>query len=230
MNNEVKQATPMRYERKFLVTKFSHLEIEQLIKYNAACFKPEYHERNVNNIYFDTLSFESYYGNVNGETERTKARIRWYGNLFGEIVGSNLEFKIKKGLLGKKESFLLNPFSLDKHFSKREIIRALSSEKLPSTIKNDILSMQPTLLNTYSRKYFTSADRKFRLTVDKQLQFYGISYNKNTFLNKSTSDVVVIELKYDSSLEEEAKEIANRFPFEMTKNSKYLQGIERVLF
>lgn len=223
------QSEVLRHERKFLITDYSAAEVEQIIKFNPACFTEIHHQRSVNNIYFDSLAFDSYYRNIEGDTNRTKARIRWYGELFGEIKNAVLEFKIKKGLLGKKESYSLNSFQLDENFSKQQI--AESIKELPRNIQDWMLSMQPTLLNTYTRKYFLSADKKFRLTIDKNQKFFGISYNTNTFLNKVNNyQAVVLELKYDVSLDEEANKISNSFPFAMTKNSKYLQGIERVLF
>ncbi|CAN5326416.1 hypothetical protein BH10BAC1_BH10BAC1_17550 [soil metagenome] len=39
----------------------------------------------------------------------------------------------------------------------------------------------------------------------------------------------VLELKYDSVHEQQAKAIGADFPFMMTKNSKYLQGLESVM-
>jgi hypothetical protein len=223
------QSEQLRHERKFLITDYSAKEVEQILKYHPACFKEIYQPRQINNIYLDTLGFVSFYENIEGETERIKARIRWYGNLFGTINNATLEFKIKKGLLGKKAFYSLSEFILDESFSKDQIYSALSN--VPGKIKNTILSMQPSLLNSYVRKYFISADKQFRLTIDKELSYYKISYNKNTFLNKVFDhQSVVLEMKYDSQFEEEAKEIGNEFPFSMTKNSKYLQGINRVLF
>lgn len=225
------QSEELRHERKFLITDYSASEVEQIIKYHPACFREVHHQRTVNNIYFDSLAYDSYYRNVEGDTNRTKARIRWYGKLFGEIENAVLEFKIKKALLGRKEYYSLNPFCLDEDFSKQQIIRALNSDKIPWNIHDLILSLHPSLLNSYSRKYFLSADKQFRLTIDKDQVFYGISYNNNTFLNKvKNTRAVVLELKYDVSLEQEANEISSKFPFKMTKNSKYLQGLERVLF
>lgn len=225
------QSEELRHERKFLITDYSAAEVEQIIKYNPACFTEIFHQRTVNNIYFDTLAFDSYYSNIEGDTNRTKARIRWYGNLFGKIENAVLEFKIKKGLLGKKEYYSLNPFQLDKKFSKQELLLALNSDKIPRDIRNQMLSMYPALLNSYRRKYFLSADKQFRLTIDSNQTFYSISYNSTTFLNKvNNHHAVVLELKYSVNLEESANEISNGFPFAMTKNSKYLQGIERVLF
>lgn len=225
------QSEELRHERKFLVADYSASEVEQLLKFHPACFTQIYQQRTVNNIYFDTLGFNSYFGNQEGDTNRTKARIRWYGRLFGQVDHAVLEFKIKKGLLGRKDFYELSSFCLDENFSKEQLIQALNSEHVPHERKHSLLSMQPSLLNSYSRKYFISADKQFRITIDKDLLFYKISYNKNTFLNKVKNvGTVVVELKYDSKLEFEAKEIGDKLPFKMTKNSKYLQGIEQVLF
>ena len=224
-------AQELRYERKFLVNDYSASEIEQMLKYHPAGFKELFYQRRINNIYFDTLGFESYYGNVEGDTERSKTRIRWYGDTFGAINKSTLEFKIKSGLLGKKNTFALSPFTVNINFSKQEIVQVLSTGNVPTQIKNNLLSMQPSLLNSYIRKYFISDDKKFRLTIDQELSYYRIAYFGNTFLNKSVDHrSVVVELKYDAQYETTAKEIGNHLPFAMTKNSKYLQGIERVLF
>ena len=227
LNND--QSKELRHERKFLITDYSVVEVEQIIKFNPACFSEIHQQRAVNNIYFDSLDYDSYYRNVEGDTHRTKARIRWYGRLFGQIENAVLEFKIKRGLLGTKEYYLLNSFQLDENFSKQEIIVAINS--LPRNIQDFMLSMKPALLNTYNRKYFLSADKQFRLTIDKNLTFYNISYNNNTFLNKVNNyQSVVLELKYNLDLDTKADEITKAFPFYMTKNSKYLQGVERVLF
>lgn len=223
------QSEELRHERKFLITDYSAAEVEQIIKFNPACFTEIHQQRTVNNIYFDSLAYDSYYRNVEGDTNRTKARIRWYGALFGQINNAVLEFKIKKGLLGRKEYYPLTAFQLDEKFSKEQIESAIANT--PTDIQHWMLSMQPALLNSYTRKYFLSADKKFRLTIDREQVYYRISYNNNTFLNKvNNPQAVVLELKYEMNLDEEANKISNSFPFAMTKNSKYLQGIERVLF
>jgi SPX domain protein involved in polyphosphate accumulation len=225
------QSEELRHERKFLITDYSALEVEQLIKFNPACFTEIYHQRIVNNIYFDTLGFNNYFDNVEGQTERIKPRIRWYGNLFGETNNPILELKIKKGLLGKKEFYSLASFVIDNHFSRQQLLKAFKGNMLPNPVYDLMKSVYPTLLNSYTRNYFISADKNYRITIDKDLTFYGISYNNSTFLNKiKNNNAVVLELKYDSKLENEAKEIANNFPFAMTKSSKYVQGIESVLF
>ena len=41
---------------------------------------------------------------------------------------------------------------------------------------------------------------------------------------------VVVELKYEVEQEPQANYVAGFFPFRVTRNSKYVQGIERVYF
>ncbi|MGQ0827756.1 MAG: VTC domain-containing protein [Bacteroidota bacterium] len=223
------QSEPLRYERKYLITDFSYSDVEQIIKYHPACFHEVFHERSVNNIYFDTLGMHHYYSNVEGETKRMKVRIRWYGSLFGDIQKPVLEYKIKNGLLGKKESYPLNPFQLNTSFSKNQLERAINTNQLSQKIKNEMSSLKPSLLNCYMRKYFLSADKNFRVTIDHHLTYYRLGYIGNTFSNKSIDHkATVLELKYDSSLETEAKTVSNMFPFTLSKSSKYLQGLNRV--
>ncbi len=220
---------PLRYERKFLITGYSHRDVEQMVKFHPACFSELFHERVVNNIYFDTAGLTHYFDNVEGSPERLKVRIRWYGDTFGPIQKPVLEYKIKKGLLGRKESFVLQPFKLTNDFTEMEIAMAVSDEAIPVSVKNEMRSLKPTLLNSYTRRYYLSADKNYRITVDHHLTYYRIGVHGNTFTNKSVDyNTTVLELKYDSSLEDESKLIANQFPFPLTKSSKYLQGLERV--
>jgi hypothetical protein len=224
------QSEELRYERKFLITDRSAVEVEQLLKFNPACFKEAYIERRVNNIYFDTLGFNNYYDNVEGNMYRIKPRIRWYGELF-KPVDPILEFKVKKGLMGRKDFYKLPDFSLNSDFSRVTVMAAVEKGELPVHIADIMKSVQPTVLNSYTRKYFISADKNFRITIDKELSFYAVSYNHPLFLNKvKKENVVVVELKYNSEFDNEAGVIASNLPFPLTKNSKYLQGIESVLF
>jgi SPX domain protein involved in polyphosphate accumulation len=217
----------LRYERKYLITEYSFQEVRQLLKFHPACFSEIFHERIVNNIYFDTLGFSHFYDNIDGSTERLKMRIRWYGNLFGEIPKPILEYKIKNGLMGKKDSYPLQSFSLNKNGDLLQFEAALSS--LPKQVKDEMRGVKPSLLNSYTRQYFLSADKKFRITVDRHLCFYHILNKRNT-LNSCVMDhsTTVMELKYDCDQEIKAKEVSAAFPFTMTKSSKYLQGLERM--
>jgi SPX domain protein involved in polyphosphate accumulation len=224
-----KTSESLRYERKYLICDFTHSEVEQIIKFHPTCFSEIFHERSVNNIYFDTPGMNNYFDNVEGEMNRVKVRIRWYGQLFGEINNAVLEYKIKEGLMGKKLSFPLSSFNVDRNFSKREIEKALNHNDISQVVKNEMLSLRPTLLNTYVRKYYLSADKRFRITIDHHMTYYNIRYSGNTLLARSVDyNGTVLEFKYDSSAEEDAGKVSSLFPFRLTKNSKYLQGLERI--
>jgi hypothetical protein len=223
--NEVK-GEPLRYERKFLISDRSLRDVLQFIQFHPACFTEIFRERRINNIYLDNPGFESYYENVEGNPFRKKARIRWYGDLFGTVRKPVLEYKIKKSLLGHKVSHVMEDFEIRPGFSWNDIQPAISS--LPLSTANEIRSIRPVLLNSYVRKYFLSADKVFRITVDQQLTWYSMGSFNNQFIRKVSSPDVVVELKYDSAEEEKAGILTAALPFTMTKNSKYQQGVEKL--
>ena len=79
------ESTKYRYERKFLISSMTKHDVENLIRHNPRMFSEVFHKRCINNIYFDSPRLNNYFENVFGVMQRTKIRIRWYGELFGEI-------------------------------------------------------------------------------------------------------------------------------------------------
>ena len=59
-----------RYERKFVINSASSNVIELELKLHPALFSEIYEERIINNIYLDTLDFENYLDNLNGNSGR----------------------------------------------------------------------------------------------------------------------------------------------------------------
>ncbi|WP_298755423.1 VTC domain-containing protein [uncultured Psychroserpens sp.] len=219
-----------RYERKFTVPdKFSLKTIEQYIKRNKALFREVFHLRQVNNIYFDTAGYNDYLDNVLGVSDRKKIRIRWYGDTFGEIKKPVLEIKIKKGLVGDKWSYKLKPFVLDNDFDSTKIQNIFKASELPLPILESVKMVTPTLLNSYSRRYFMSADNKFRVTLDYKLLYHKIDKRFNNFNFAPASDEnKIVELKYGLSDDDRAHKISTQFPFRLNKNSKYVNGVNTI--
>lgn len=218
-----------RYERKYLVQGVSLYEVQHACLMHPKGFKPLFYPRTINNIYFDTPGFQHFYDNVEGDKSRLKVRIRWYGDMFGTINKPTLEFKIKDGLLGLKDSYKLNPFILDSKFSKESVLNSFVGTEVPKHIQDEVAALQPALLNQYQRYYYMSFDKKFRLTVDSKLNYHRITYNKPTFMETSFDrDTIILEMKYAFNLDQEARNISSQFPFLLTKSSKYVQGIERL--
>lgn len=219
-----------RYERKFLVSELDRHEIEAIVKQHPAMFSEIFYQRTVNNLYIDSINYGNYFDNVIGSSKRLKTRIRWYGELFGYIKKPVLEVKLKDGFLGSKISYPLEPMNMLPDFS-HDTLQSLfeKSSQLPDRIKAELLHSELSLLNNYKRKYFQSADKKFRITIDTEMRFFKIERHHNTFLNQSVDYAnTVLELKYTSENDERAKNITAFFPFRMTRSSKYVTGVDRL--
>ncbi len=219
-----------RYERKFTVPDgYKTSAIEATIKKNSYLFREVYYLRQVNNIYFDTAGYNYYFDNVLGVSDRKKIRIRWYGDMLGEIKKPVLEIKIKKGLVGDKWSYKLKPFVLDNTITTHFIQKIFKESDLPLPILESTRLVTPTLLNSYSRKYYLSANNKFRITVDFDLKYYKIDKQFNNFNFAPTRDEnKIVELKYNIEDEICSQQIATQLPFRINKNSKYVNGVNTI--
>lgn len=216
-----------RYERKFVISELDRYGVESIIRCHPVSFSEIFHERPINNIYFDSLNMASYLDNECGMSQRLKVRIRWYGSLFEIIEKPMLELKIKDGQLGSKISFPLVPFRLDTGFSSRSIADVFRRSDIPEILKEALMFAQPTLLIRYLRKYFQSVDRKYRLTLDWDMQYYMVDKVHNTFGKKRLDRLnTVLELKYSDGNDDKAHTIINYFPFRLSRNSKYMVGID----
>lgn len=217
-----------RCERKFLVAELTKHDAELVIKHNPAMFSEIFHERAVNNIYFDSLDMESYDDNIQGVTPRLKMRIRWYGGMTGTIKNPVLELKGLEGESRSKQSFPLNQFMLNKKFSMQSLMKeVICKSDLPAWLIETVKHKNPSLLNRYKRRYFISADKKYRITLDFDMEFYKILQRDNLFIERvKHSDYVILELKYMKDADPGAAGITNSFPFRLTKSSKYAIGVK----
>jgi hypothetical protein len=229
VNRVTTQTRDYRYERKFLVGQLDVQRVRALVKLHPAMFYEPYPPRHVNNLYLDTELLDNYQENVSGVGERHKARIRWYGDLFGRAEKPVLEFKVKSGLVGAKISYPFAPFVLDEHFDHRYYLDVLRVANLPAHVEQRLRSLHVVLCNRYYRWYYATRDGRFRVTVDTEMAFYQVRKVKNHFRHFHVDHRhVVVELKYGKAMDVEAERVSRAFPFSVTKNSKYVTGIERV--
>jgi hypothetical protein len=219
----------IRYERKFVVSDIPLTQLESLIKTHPFFFFEIYPARFVNNIYFDSFNLENYFDRISGASNSVKIRIRWYGELFGYIEKPFLEIKTKEALIGDKKRFPLPSFSLGTDFTLKKIQQVFLNSDIPEILKAQLMTMECTLLNHFKRKYFQSVNRDFMLTIDSEITYYGIRTGGNTFLNKSVeTSVLVLEIKYPPDKDDIASNITNFLPFRLSRNSKYINGIEKI--
>lgn len=218
-----------RKERKFLVEGADAPAVEFIVKAHPAMFSQPFPPRFINNIYFDSPQFGNYGDNVVGAKNRNKFRIRWYGEQFGFIKKPILEIKIKKGLAGSKRHYPLASFTLEPGFNQQLMDEVFDKSDLPGAVREMLRYQAPTLINRYFRKYFLSADRRFRVTLDTKLKFVGIARHQNSFMQRrSVDNQVIVELKYDIVDDKDAKNISNLFPFRLSKSSKYVSGVDHL--
>ncbi|MCD6180117.1 MAG: VTC domain-containing protein [Bacteroidales bacterium] len=218
-----------RYERKFVFENKHPAYVEMIVKNHPSNFHEIFQQRQVNNIYFDKQGLRYYHDNFDGNTNRKKVRIRWYGNPVGQISKPILEFKIKKGELGIKKSYILPDFVIEKGFNARQIKKLFEQTDLPDNVREEIMGLEAQLLNSYSRRYFRSFDYNFRFTVDHKMEYFKLSQYHNLFLHKIPDyQNVILELKYDMEFASEVAVISSKLPVRLSKFSKYISGMEKL--
>ena len=222
----MKDVEKFRYETKFNISSATFSEVESQLKRHPSLFSEVYDYRFVNNIYFDMPSMQNYHNNVDGVSDRIKIRIRWYGNLFGYVKRPILEIKIKKGGIGRKISTPISSFKMDKNMTARYLEGIIDKSSIPDDIREKLRFTRPILINRYRRMYYLSSNEVFRATIDNFQQFYKFNYGYNSFLNTIKINNVILEVKYDYKNQKLAPSVINQFIFRVTKNSKYVNGIE----
>src|SRR5262245_3052388 len=185
----------LRYERKLVSHALGPREVDALIRLHPALFREIYRERPVNNIYLDTPLLDSYHANASGLPDRLKCRIRWYGKLFGPVEQPVLEIKRKQGFVGQKTGHPLPPFTLDGGFVADGLFDGAA---LSERLRLYLATLRPTLLNRYRRRYYLSADGRFRLTLDWDLEFQRIAAHSNPFAERARRlQRAILEVKYE---------------------------------
>lgn len=165
-----------RFEKKFVVDKTNLNSILFELKSNG--YFKLFPNRIVNSIYFDDKDLNAYYENLNGLSNRTKYRFRFYGNLSQNINGT-FERKIKSNDVNYKLTE-----------SKKISLENLYKSKFPNK-KN----LSPNIHTKYQRYYFYNRFKNIRCTVDVGLKIINVKNN----LVKRFNDII-IEFKCDKKI------------------------------
>ena len=216
----------MRYENKYRITERSYAEIKNILHYCTFQFREIYHKRIINNLYLDTFELSNYFDNIDGNNEREKIRIRWYGNSMNYANNPKLEFKIKRGHVSKKNIINLNNFIFKNGFSREDLVKVLRKSSLSNKVLEKMCNQRLSLFNKYERQYYISSNGHYRITLDKDMEYYNLNDYSNYFITKRTDyGVSVMEIKYDPVDRDGVSEIIDQFPFRLAKNSKYVTGV-----
>ena len=108
-----------------------------------------------------------------------------------------LERKMKAGHVGMKQRVPLDVMPAGTLLAASGVRRALATARAGSTLKSQLASLVPVLLNRYQRDYFGSSDGRLRLTVDRRQRYSAFRRvgggAPTVWLHL---DEVVLELKY----------------------------------
>jgi len=205
----------LRYERKYRIEGLSAAWITQIVKNHPASFKMAFPPRQVNNIYFDTSDLSGFNQNAAGIAERKKYRLRWYGTNLDQLTKPVFEIKIKDRELGYKKS------------QKLDNTNWLNLKKALAPVPQlTYLPLHPVLVNSYHRAYYLSQDNHFRITIDRNLCFAPFQWSRSVkTLYPSARPATILELKYAAEDDDRAQFIFDALPFRLTKNSKFMEGM-----
>ncbi len=207
----------MRYERKYRIENRNRYLLEQLLWLHPAGFSEAFPERQVNNIYWDTVNWDFANDNTSGISSRSKIRVRWYGATEGVIKNPVLEIKSRLNQQGDK---VLIPLADCAWEDLHEMVSATLQKQFPDK------AFQPVLVNSFRRFYYLSMDRRFRLTLDEAIQ-YG-PWLPWHFTTPMEDRAVIAEMKYEAADDADAEEIARYLALRMVRHSKYMQGLALV--
>lgn len=204
----------MRYERKYRIEDQTYEQVRIEILSIVGAFAESYPDRWVNSIYLDSTDFSALRENQSGVSNRSKYRLRWYGDLYEDILTPILEEKVKNNLLGYKNTWKLPSTSL----SPDNLRASLDLSQIRD------MDIQPVAMIRYLRTYLESFDHRVRITIDKQLQYRGIN-NYEVDPYPTRDDAIVLEIKYDQRIEHEIADILQSIRYRLTKNSKFVSGV-----
>ena len=200
--------------------------LESNLLLSKLCFFEPFPPRYINSIYYDRSSLSSFEESLNGDSLRTKTRFRWYGKLI-QNGQTTLELKKKLGHMSwkvlHKNTFAVNSTSAD-------WVNFISPYSASDVMKKTffLANKVPTSIVRYKRKYFTSFDRKIRVTIDNDLQFYDQKFTSkpNVVFAKKASSVIVVEMKFQEQNRKMIPNIGKKINFKPMRFSKYCESMK----
>jgi hypothetical protein len=208
-----------RYERKVPVPGDDWQALALRLKLHPLGFREAYTPRTVRNLYFDTPGLALFAANRDGLGERRKVRVRWYDDA---LATPTLEVKTRQGSVGLKWQHPLAALPEADLESEAGWARRFAVAELAAPFRGVLAGVRPLLFNWYRRRYYVSADGRFRATIDAGLGYRGVG----RLAPAQAAPSVVLEVKYGVEAEPEAYRVLDHLPLRADKHSKYVIGVE----
>jgi hypothetical protein len=217
---------PLRYEIKMTFNELYLPEVRAALWLHPAGFSEAYPSRQVNNVYLDGAALECLEIHVDGAAERSKLRYRWYGPDYAAARGM-LELKHKVGQLGWKEYVpIAETFDLTT-ITWQNWLDAIRAHTDGATAHWLSWRDRPTLLNSYMREYYASADEEIRVTVDYEQRMYEqvMCLAPNLTIATPAAERAVVEVKAPPNMHRRVSDVLSSLPLQVEQNSKYVSGM-----
>ena len=216
----------LRFERKYTLPEELGRDLELFLKLHPEAVRRAYPPRWVNSVYLDTPDFADFHRHVEGASRRSKLRIRWYGDLEGDVAEPQLEAKVKVNLQNGKRRASLSPARVELAGLPAQTRRWLAEVKDADPIKRLTLNVAPLTLVRYHRQYYQVAACDCRLTIDTRMTWHGPAPGGAAFRLAAKAGNVVLEFKYPAAAPDGLiADIVDRFPVRNTRYSKYLHAL-----
>lgn len=219
-------SAPYRYELKFLLNPVQHAEFMGWL-YAGTQLRTSYPARTVNSLYFDDAAFQGVRENLAGLPDRSKFRLRWYGDaVTGSAQDLKLEIKTRTGRLGAKQTLKL-PALEDELFGLTAAallpeIAALLQEAEGALPAHSLL---PVLYLRYDRDYFEDG-QGLRATIDTSVRYQPVQLASRVGDMVGAGNAgVVAELKFAPEEKDRVSFLMRRLHVVPQRHSKYLTGM-----
>lgn len=222
MGERSDERSELRHELKFVADEAFAAHLRMALRLDRSGIRPLFVPRRVQSLYLDTTYQRSLIDNLAGLSEREKLRFRWYGDS-SELVRGTLERKRRENTLGWKHTCAVDePLAVEG--AERRRFTAELARRLAGRWRERVLAgLEPAQWVSYQREYYTSADRRVRLTLDTDL-FFSDQRFRGRLSGAARSPMpryVVLELKCAPEDLDAAHDIASRLPIPIGRCSKY---------
>lgn len=216
----------LRYELKLAADEAIHHRLLMAMRLDRVGLRDLHPPRVVQSLYLDTPFQRALAENLAGLSAREKIRLRWYGTS-ARGVRATLERKCRENSLGWKETLPLEGV-VDVAGEERRRVMAELVRRADPLWRARLAGLEPAQWVRYRRAYYSSADRRLRLTLDRELVF-----SDQRRLGRLADDectptprILVLEVKCAPADLDAARELVGRLPLPLGRCSKFVLAAE----
>ncbi|MCR9245858.1 MAG: polyphosphate polymerase domain-containing protein [bacterium] len=211
-----------RYEVKLVGDARDHRRVLSELRLLPAVLRPHHPPRTVQSIYLDTPNGRALADNLAGISNRTKVRVRWYGEAT-DLVNAHLEQKHRSNALGTKDVVRLGSELRVRGVDRRAFVANLRTRLEPAAAEW-LHGLEPAQWIRYRREYFVSRGKELRVTVDRDVTAFDQRVLSTLDCRHGTPipKLLIVELKAAAEHREAIEEWLQHTGLRPSKCSKFV--------